>query len=315
DTVNNVPITGLTTSDVIVKNYQTGTRWDRGDFNWKLFASASNGYYILNISLNELDSGWYTLSVNVSNFPNYNYSIQVFSFYLRGNYTTFNLESFSHPGGILQSESKGYNYTIFEGSDPTLTFNITDNENSNQIVNESLTIIRVRFTSSANLNVGRYLINVTVGRVNFENATFSFNLTIIAKYQVNVSIINAPTSVHAGKAFNITFYARYFNGTAWLPLSGSQIRLTPIFDGLASTPIGPYMTNATGYVTFEIEIPKYATTMVINVSLSSEYYHEDLSFQVSSINVIPTATGVDLSFLIFILIIIGIALGSVSMMP
>ncbi|MHA1328292.1 MAG: hypothetical protein ACTSRH_13400, partial [Promethearchaeota archaeon] len=144
---------------------------------------------------------------------------------MRGNYTTFNLESFSHPGGILQSESKGYNYTIFEGSDPTLTFNITDNENSNQIVNESLTIIRVRFidpnhsliirTSSANLNVGRYLINVTVGRVNFENATFSFNLTIIAKYQVNVSIINAPTSVHAGKAFNITFYARYFNGTAW----------------------------------------------------------------------------------------------------
>ncbi|MHA1642883.1 MAG: hypothetical protein ACTSVX_09145, partial [Promethearchaeota archaeon] len=129
-------------------------------------------------------------------------------------------------------------------------------------------------------------------------------------YQVNVSIINVPTSVHAGKAFNITFYARYFNGTAWLPLSSSQIRLTPIFDGLASTPIGPYMTNATGYVTFEIEIPKYATTMAINVSLISEYYHEDLSFQVSSIKVIPTATGVDLSFIIFILIIIGIALGS-----
>ncbi|MFX1457361.1 MAG: hypothetical protein ACFFDB_18500, partial [Promethearchaeota archaeon] len=274
-----------------------------------------------------------------SKFPNFNWSLAQIQFSLRGNYTQIHLISISDPGGQLTPLGL-YNFTIFEGSDITTVFNVTDLEYGNSLVigaadsysiwyenllsgdNGTLThslIFDLNFdyhvgdidTSNTALIPGNYLINITITKSNYESTFFVFNLTVIARHQVRLNI-TAPTEVDAGGVFSIVVKAEYLNGSIWLPLTGTNIiHLTPFFNDLAST-IQIQSTNSTGEALFEITVRSDARTMNLTIQLDSEYYHLGDVLTISNIDVNPLSAGLSFKDLIPYLIIIGAALALVG---
>jgi hypothetical protein len=199
DTTNIAAIDGLIDDDIIIKDYYAGTTWQPG---FELFIQPGPGNYKLNISTVGKNSGLYTLQLNISKSPNYNWSLAYIQFYLRGNNTQINLISLEDPGGELTPSGLGYNFTIFEGSDLDIEFNITDLEFSNSLVLGDVNSYYITYTnldtgsngtllydiifityrhigtistSNINLVAGRYLINITVSKTNYENSSFIFN--------------------------------------------------------------------------------------------------------------------------------------------
>ncbi|MHA1487436.1 MAG: hypothetical protein ACTSSC_09745, partial [Promethearchaeota archaeon] len=334
DTTNNLPVLNVITSNIVVKNYATGTPFSDGEF-W-LFDPFSNGTYILDITMGTRISGWYTLEINSSKFPNYDYSLFNITFYYRGNYTQLNLISYSDPENTLIPTGLAYNFTIFEGSDTTIVLNLTDLENSNNIVlgvansyiatylnlisssNGTLSNI-FQFTSPNHVGTlttslsalipGRYLIIITLSKINYEDTSFSFNLTVIAKYQTNLTIVFKPTTVNAGDSFRIVIQADFFNGIGWVPLTNADITMTPIFDGIPSSAVQTKSTNSTGQLFFEITIRSDVGTMNITLELPVEYDHLGDSMVIFEISVIPPSpNGFSFEDLLPFLIIIGAAL-------
>ncbi|MCJ7649853.1 MAG: hypothetical protein MUP85_14665, partial [Candidatus Lokiarchaeota archaeon] len=333
DTTNNLPVYDVTTSNIVLRNYGTSTLWNSGGF-W-LLDSWDNGTYILEVDMGTRISGWYTLEVNVSKFPDYDISLFYVTFYFRGNYTEINLISLEDPGGNLSPNGIS-NYTIFEGSNLDINFNITDSEFLDNLVlgaadiyivhffnlanNASGTLVTnlnflsqshvgTIFTSNLALVPGRYLINITTSRVNYENASFVFNLTIIEKYQVRLISLYQPLDVDAGNTFILIVRSEYFNGTDWLPIVGSEIRITPYFDGVAAAALNPIITNTTGESEFEITVNINARNMNLTVHLEGKYYHQATSIYIADIEINPAFSFDD----IIIYIIIGvIALAAVG---
>jgi len=336
DTTNNKPVPDVLTSDVIVRNNDTGAIWDRGDFNWELSNGTGKGNYILNISLNGLNSGLYTLELDVSNSPNYESSIRYLQFYLRGNFTQINIISVADVGGEGVLVGIGNNYSSFIGLNLYLDFNISDNEFFNNLVTgeansytltyadilnssnsgflaESLsfdantdTFKGIIYTSSLT-RLSTYTLNLTVENTNYESTYYTFNLTIKAKYLVRLNVTN-PGIVDAGDSFIIVVKAEYFNGTEWLPIEGTNIiHLTSYYNGIVSPEIETKSTNSTGEVFYEIILRGDVTTANFTIQLDEEYYHlGDLS-TISDIEVIPLPGGFAFEDLIPYLIIIGAA--------
>ena len=329
DTTNTLPVLGVTTNDIFLRNYGTGTLWNSGGF-W-LVDSWNNGTYILEVDMGTRSSGEYTLEVNASKLPDYEESIFLVTFYFRGNSSDINLISLSDPGGQLSPVGL-HNYTMFEGSDLTIEFNITDSDfldsliigdadsytirytnlgaGSNGFLIASLNFITqlhrgTIFTSNPVLTIGRYSFNITTSRTNYEDATFLFNLTVIEKYLVNLTVVYQPVDVDAGNDFSIIIKAEFYNGTDWNPIYGSDITIFPFFNGLASPALLPISTNTTGEVLFVITINVDANRMNLTIQLAGEYYHQDYRIYVSDINVIPLDPGITFEDLIPYIIMIG----------
>ena len=336
DTTNDEPVKNINTIDVLVKDNSTGIVWDATDFDWIVSNGTGDGNYILNISLKDIDSGSYTLEVNVSKAPNYNFSLSYFSFYLRGNYSQTNLVSVSDPGGLLTSVGN-YNFTIFEGSDITVEFNMTDLEYGNTLISSLADSYTVRYqnlntpangiiassfqivalnhrgsftTSNPALVIGNYEINVTINKLNYEDVSFVLNLTVIQKYQANLTTIR-PESVNAGLPFKVVIKAEYYDGSDWLLIEDSYITIIPYYNGIAGTSLGPYLTNSTGEV--EFEIPTYSDTKTLNLTihLTTAFYHQAHSIEILDITVIPSA-GFSFEDLLPYLILIGAAVAVVA---
>ncbi len=339
DTTNNEAVLGLKTSNVSITSYATGTIWDRGDFNWKLNDLWDNGTYIVDVSTKGLNSGWYTLQLNVSKFPNYDVSLALVTFYLRGNYTQFNLISISDPGGALTSISSGHLYRIFKGSDINLEYSISDLEFNNNNVTQAASSYYVTYrnlntgvtgvlqsniqfiypnhvgtvsTSISELVAGNYLINIATALTNYENATFAFNLTIIGKYNVRITVLDIPTEVTAGNVFNITILAEYYDGTVWLPLIGENIIITPYFDGVAGDSITPIFTNSSGIYIFQIPTRTDAMNITLTVEIQITYNHLGDTLEISDIILNPPPPGLTFGDLLPYLIIIGAAIAVVG---
>ncbi|MFX0023224.1 MAG: hypothetical protein ACFE9S_12935 [Candidatus Hermodarchaeota archaeon] len=339
DTTNIEAIDGLNNDDVNITDYDTGTIWSPG---FELFNRPGPGNYKLNISTIGATSGNYTLQLKISKFPNYNYSLAYIKFYLRGNYSQINLITISDPGGELTNTGVNYNYTIFEGSDINLEFNVTDLEFGNSIVlgdadaysisyNNLLTLdngiltntldfvyqnptygthIGTIITSNIALIAGNYLINITMIKTNYESTYFSFNLTIIEKFNVRLNITK-PGEVNAGDAFNIIIKGEYYNGTEWLPLVGTNVGITPYFNDIPSTEI-LRISNSTGETSFEITVRSDAITMNLTVQLQEEYYHVGELLMISDIEVIPLPPGLRFEDILPYLIIGAIAVLAVG---
>ncbi|NHJ20008.1 MAG: hypothetical protein EAX91_03620 [Candidatus Lokiarchaeota archaeon] len=336
DTTNNLPVLNIATNNIIVKNYATGIAFGAGQF-W-LYDPYNNGTYILDITMGTRNSGWYTLEVNASKFPNYDYTLFNVSFYYRGNYTDINLISLSDPSGPLVPTGL-YNYTIFEGSDLVIEFNITDSEfldtlivgdadlytvrytnlgtGSNGVLATSLNFITILhrgtiYTSNPALTVGRYLLNLTTSRTNYEDAWFTFNLTITAKYQTNLTIVFAPTQVNAGDELTIILKAEYNNGTMWLPIVNGAIRMTPYFNGLLST-IQNDITNTSGEIKFVIITGSNVRSINITIELIVAYNYQNKLYNIpaSQITVIPPTPPLTFDDFLPYIIIIGAALAVV----
>ncbi|MHA2339727.1 MAG: hypothetical protein ACXACX_20660, partial [Candidatus Hodarchaeales archaeon] len=330
DTTNIQAITGLTNGDIFVNNFETSTTWSPG---FELFNRAGNGNYTLNISTIGADSDFYTLELNVSKSPNFNWSLAQIQFTLRGNYTEIHLISVSDTGGQLTPIGL-YNFTIFEGDDITTEFNVTDLEYGNSLVigaadtysiwyenlltgdngtllnnliydlNFDIHIGSI-FTSNTALTPGNYLINITITKSNYESTYFSFNLTVIAKYQVRLNFTYLK-EVDAGDPFTIVVKVEYLSGSIWYPLDLGDVRLTPYFNDDPST-IQILATNSTGEVLFSINVLGNAITMNLTIQLLEDYYHIGDTYLISDIEVNPLPTGLSFEDLIPYLIIIGAA--------
>ncbi len=335
DTTNNAAIDGLIDNDIKIKDYYAGTTWQPG---FELFNRPGPGNYKLNISTVGKNSGLYTLQLNISKYPNYNWSLSYFSFYLRGNYSQAKLVSVADPGGQLTPEGKYHNFTIFEGSDITIEFNMTDLEYGNTLVLTLADSYTVRYqnlntaangiiatraweiatlnhrgeitTSNPALVIGNYEINITINKLNYEEVSFVLNLTVIQKYQANLTTIT-PESVNAGLPFKIIIKAEYYNGSVWLPIYEANITIIPYYNGIAGQSLGSYLTNSTGEV--EFEIPTYSDTRTLNltIQLTSAYYHQEYSTEISDITIIPSR-GLNFEDLLPYLILIGAAVAVVA---
>ncbi len=340
DTTNILPISGLQKSDVNITNNGTGTYW--GFNNYELFTQPGPGNYKLNISTIGKDSGYYTLQLQISKVPNYNWSLTYIQFYLRGNYTQIDLVSMSHPGGLLTPKGANYNYTIFEGSDINMEFNLTDLEFGNALVlgdansysvwyenlgtGDNGTLLNTLHfvyqtpllgshigtisTSNTALTPGNYLINITITKTNYESTYFVFNLTVIEKYQIRLDF-TYPDEVNAGDPFDIIIIAEYYNGTGWFPIADTDVDLTPYFNDIASS-IQTLATNVSGGVLFTINVLGNTRTMNLTIELREEYYHVGEIRIISDITVIPLPTGFNFKDILPYLIIAGIAVAAIG---
>ena len=329
DTDNNLPITGLPVGDVTVKDNQTGLPrkiW--------LYPNGTNGYYILNISITALNSGWIQLMINVTFEPNYATSLEPVIFYYQGNNTQTYIISVSDPGGEGTLTGIANTYTSFVGRDLYIDFNITDNDNGDSLVTGMANSYLVTYVEIGNptnegnignsLNnatnsyqgtidtsditaLGTYEISVKVFITDFETSILSFNLTLRALYIINISVVDKPTQITAGDSFHIILQVKYNNGSDWIIASGSNVRITPIFDGTPGTTTIWTPTNSTGEVEFEILTSNTIRNITLTIEVQSRYYHEGDTKNVYNIIVHAPSSGLTFEDLLPYLIIIGVA--------
>lgn len=344
DRINIEPVVGLTTQNIIVINESNGQPWNTGDFNWSLHNGTGDGNYILNLSTNGIQSGeFHEITINASKSPNYNWSLsEVIRFYFAGNETQINLLSLSHPlpGGQLEPIGS-YNFTAFAGNDLELSLNISYNNYpellASALINQDTdfeiryqNVVNVSdngflpthddplnksgqnfngFISSSILDTGRYLITIIANSSGYEIESFSFNLTLEPKYEVNIEY-SVPLEITAGDTITLTLNITYFNGTHYIPISGLEVQIIPCFDGVTSTELGSKFTNSSGMVTFEITVGRDVQQMNISIPIDGSYNYNSKSITITEITVNP-APGLNLEdflpYLIIIAAIIGVA--------
>jgi len=346
DTETDTGITGLALSDINVRENQTGGLRSINT----LTTNGTAGYYNVNVSITDsisgfdpLDSGWIQFTLNVSRDPDYNWSLDYFTFYLRGNLTQTSLESLSDIGGEGNLTLDGYNYSIYTARNVYINFTITDDDfNDNLVTGDANSYIINYFEIGNPGNQGTlshsldfdantdsykgylitsglaslitYAINITTSITNYETSLLSFNLTIKAKINISISIINKPTEVTAGDTFNLTLKAEFFNGTGWEPLNGVEMLIIPNFDGVNASATAPIATNINGTVTFDITIGSEAESMILYAKIDPAYNITGAIRQISDILVNPLPSGLEelMPFLILGGIIIGAVAASVG---
>ncbi|MFX1317468.1 MAG: hypothetical protein ACFE9T_16520, partial [Promethearchaeota archaeon] len=206
-TYDGSPISDITTDDVKVYD-EWGSLWERGagDHNWTLVDVPTEDYYILNVSTYGLDSGEYTITLNISSYPIYNFSTTPLTFRILGNESMANLVLVELDGTPLTPTGLYNYYNASLGSDIDIEFNITDLDYGNNLVLDSgsaaiITVTYIKTTgtpSSGNLTFiryaatyyrgnidttslteeGNYTITISITLLNYEIQSFSFNLTI-----------------------------------------------------------------------------------------------------------------------------------------
>jgi len=335
DTDNDIGIPSVALSDINVRDNQTGLLRSINT----LTTNGTDGYYNLNVSISGLDSGWIQFTLNVSRDPDYNWSIDYFTFYLRGNLTQTSLESLSDPGGEEILTIIGFNYSIFTGRNVNVNFTITDDDYNDNLVTGDANSYLIDYYEIGNpINQGTlshsldfdantdsykgylissgltasmtYAINITASITNYETSLLSFNLTVKPKININISVIDKPTEVTAGDTFNITLKAEFYNGSGWEPLVGIDMTIIPSFDGVNASATAPIATNINGTVTFEITIGREAESMILYAKIDPAYNITGAIRQIPDISVNPLPSG--LEELIPFLIIGGIIIGAVA---
>ncbi len=343
DTTNEEAIISLVENDIIIKDYNTGTLFSPG-FN--LYNQPGPGNYILNISTVGISSDNYILEVNISKYPNYNWSLAYFAFYLRGNYSSINLISLADPGGLLIPEGNYYNYTIFEGSDLDIEYNVTDLEYFGNVVLGDADYYIIQYENLYNSSIygylshsfdfvyitptfgthqgllntsqllqGSYSIEMLLVKKNYVNSTFTFNLTINKKLSVNISIYDITDEITAGEEFNIALNVSIIRNSPTDPLVGASVSITSIINGIPDiTLIG--ITNSSGIAVFQFTIPLDAINLSLQVSLESEYNIQGVLIDFTGYSVNPSlSTGIPFEVVLTYIIIIGavVAIGGGSL--
>ena len=301
DTDNNLPIDSLTNSSVVVHNGTNPTEKWRESIqadNWTLY-NLTGGYYRLNVSIADLDSGNYSMIINASKSPNYNWSVYTIDFYIRGNYSAIGILDVSDPGGSITPTNN--NYTTFIGSNINIEFNFTDSENNGIIIEDiqgdqtdnaaylieyesgvdtgiishSLSYDRNYDThrgslSISGLTVGEYNITIIVSRKNYENATKVIGLIIIDKNYVNITLIEASTLVSADGKVGFKIKFEYKEDSIWEILHGSNTRRVPIINGVEGEE--KYnLTDSQGYLNFSVSVPAGVLNVTVRITALSTY--------------------------------------------
>ncbi|KKN50940.1 hypothetical protein LCGC14_0627580, partial [marine sediment metagenome] len=346
DTIEGTGIGSLTTENIIVYD-KTGiniTEWKRGptSHNWTL-VSLGGGSYRLDVSTYGLSVGRYNFSFTIT--PNSNYvgaPSPDMSFYLRGYYTTFGLMSLADEGGFLISNDTAYNYTSYIRNDLNIGFNITNDDLSNSLVLEhmdtySITYIDLNNNSitgtinntitfnlvndtygyfigtlnltQANLTAGYYQFDIAITKTNFEGTGFSFNLTLLPRYSISVSIDSFLDDITAGEDFWIAFNVSIILNSPTEPLEGALVILTPSINGIPQNALTE-TTNSSGIVVFEFTIPSDAKNLSLSLTLEGEFNYEGKFSAFSDFTVNPPKSeGIPFEVILTYLIIFAIAIG------
>ncbi|MCF2139683.1 MAG: hypothetical protein K9W44_06485 [Candidatus Lokiarchaeota archaeon] len=242
DTDNNWNVGGITPGSLTVLNITgTETIWNTDEASdWRLW-EVGDGIYGVNISLgstgvNRIDFGNYSIRLNISYSPNYNWSTLDLSFHVLGNSTSIillevNDGSENYYNGSALAESPVNTYHILQN--PTgsvefaLHFDYIDTDNSNSEINfagvrywallnsstslETTTFVYLQsqyhhghLTLPESLAVGTYEIEIITGLKNYENASYTFYLIIepISTKAVLDSIIQIGNDNHTNPEYN-----------------------------------------------------------------------------------------------------------------
>ncbi|WP_371805894.1 hypothetical protein [Candidatus Lokiarchaeum ossiferum] len=239
DSSNNANITGVSPSSLTVFNETSSIeQWDiSSQIDWNMWEVGS-GVYGANINLStdseRLDSGSYAVTLNVSFLPNFNYSTLYFPFFIRGNLTE--LDNIVISGDSLVEISPN-NYSLYqlvsdinvefdfnniEGTNYVLTYDNTGSKIFNYWVycdgNETLLVDDIEWVVGDGKNRGSIIlgdlptelhnISIVVGLKNYENTTYTFNITILdLKTNASINALNQPSRVPILTNGNYTIYA------------------------------------------------------------------------------------------------------------
>ncbi|MHA1870064.1 MAG: hypothetical protein ACTSXF_03875, partial [Promethearchaeota archaeon] len=328
DTYNSVNITGATNSFILYNGSNPSQEWNVGNWNYYVW-EVGNGQYGFNISLNSLDSGNYSVIIHSSFTPNYNESSLLVDFYLRGNLTQIKIDDIDNGAGIPLVNESGV-YKIYQHSTKIgLQFNIFDLEMSNTLITSDMgtfnywayfnnsELLPVSFSFDKNINkntgylslnpdlaIGNYTLELVVGMNNYENASFTFNISIIAELPVHIEIVKVPQSIVQGTTATIIVKAYYLNGSE-IPLQNAELVLST---NISKISIISAVTNSSGYATFELVVPVGDYVGIqINVSYNGIAYGINSGNYIANIKLLPPA-GMDPRILYAILFIIGTTL-------
>ncbi|MFX0059762.1 MAG: hypothetical protein ACFE8J_15805, partial [Candidatus Heimdallarchaeota archaeon] len=340
DTDNDIGIPGITLGDIIVSDNQTGSSRSINS----LTPFGAQGNYRLNISISGLNSGWIQFELNVSRDPDYNWSVDSFTFYLRGNITQTSIESITDIGGEGTLVPTNLNYSVYIGLNININFTILDSDYGNNLVTGDAQSYTVNYylisnptnqgvlandldfdlntnsykgsiTTSSLTTLGTYAINITILKTNYEASNVIFNLTLKSKILVNISVLEKPAQVNAGDSFNLTLKAEFFNGTGWEPFNGVDVTITPNLNGINGTTTAPLITDINGTVTFtEITVGIGIRTLILYIVIEPAYNYTGFTKVISDIMVIvpPTTLEELLPYLIFAGVLIGAVVSSVA---
>ncbi|MFO8018552.1 MAG: hypothetical protein R6U96_07950, partial [Promethearchaeia archaeon] len=337
DTVNDKPVLGLKTENITVINQATQDNWQN---NWTLEElDGGGGNYSLNISVKSenYDSGWYDIILNISGYPNYNWSVEPFSFNLIGNESQINLISMRDPLGDVLNQTDDDAYEIFYDAELKVKFNMTDADFSDELIvgeadayyvayvkNETGENGTIPFTPKeddgnhsgtlnlSNLTTGFYTFNLTAEKKNYQNATFTFNVSIISKYEVRVSVQEQTEDITAGERFDIVLKVEYrANDTEeWQTLSGASVRLISYINGENyETDMG--ITDENGLVEFGFTLPSRSEVLDLEIEVDSGYYYNATSQTFADLEVESIESGIAWEDLMVYLILAAVAAGVV----
>ena len=335
---NGNPISDLTTDNITVKDNQTGSgdfmlrNGGQGDHNWTLYniTGAQAGYYKLNVSIKGLNSGWIRLELNAS-YSN-NWSVSYIDFYLKGNSTSIKIKAILDPGGHTVTKSP----ITFIETNITVHFIMNDTDyNNNSVLDKkfhALYSINYYKIDESNVNgtlsndfryyddsetykgkivtaslpkIGRYNIKITINLTNYEILPSFFNITIIDKFFVNITVIELNEQVLAGETITLIIIAKYIYGSTQIAIEGALINVTLYANGVVLSGYKLVETDENGTILFSCFIPIDAINLTLDVEIESGYYYKSGIFKNMNISVIPFIN-LFLPFILFIGTAVGI---------
>jgi hypothetical protein len=281
------PISGANLSQFDVKFAGNDTLWG---LPWSVTALANPGEYRLTMKTTAMNAMSYAIKIGGQFSDNYLYSQSpAISFTILGNTTQLVLAEMSY-GVQLPITPVSGNYTIYQDTLPYINFLFQDlNQGTRNIPDGGITvkylwldntpITGVSFTYASTTGefrgqidltgvpVGYHNLTVTFAQLNYANGTLVIPLNIIAKMQVNISLVSVSESIVAGQSFTIILNVTYYNSTVdeWLPFVGKSVTLTTVPATLTVT----NQSDAEGLLRFDLTIPaNFDVTKTLNVTIT-----------------------------------------------
>lgn len=295
-----------------------------------------------NIFVNFLNFYQYNLSfqnnksnIKIENKPYLNSNLLTFSNSESngGNLTEIRMISISDPGGELPFNNLSYYYQSFIGSNLSMWFILIDKDfNNNTILDENNQATysifynktsgfiengtlnnHIKFNNISNTfsgiietsalsKEGNYTIEINMDLLDYEIQPYIFNLTIIEKFELDISI-NKPNQIIAGEKLYISVLTPYIYKSEIFHLGGVLIDFTLYLNNKNYIYRFTGKTNELGTVTFTLILPLNTKDISFDVETPEEYNHESTKIIGFNIKVITYSEFIKiLSFYIVIVI-------------
>ncbi|MHA1339777.1 MAG: hypothetical protein ACTSRZ_06615 [Promethearchaeota archaeon] len=216
DTDNKQLIAGMPNSSIQVYNGSNPSQlWNVGSFNYYTWEVGS-GKYGVNISTNNLNKGNYSAIISANFAPNYKVANLTINFYIRGNYTEFDLRDIlKYENFDILVEEGGY--SVYPGTKGfIISFRILDLDHGNNIITDQDANFQINITINSSglvsltntlkfdaqsstikgviflpdsLPLGTYLITINVKMDNYEDTSYTFILNVVERSGIPVWVL------------------------------------------------------------------------------------------------------------------------------